>query len=85
MGKFEAVDCLLNGKIVKHDIFLSQINIMTKALKIINICIYIVWEKGQRDNGKWDISKCFRGEGTLYSLGNGTRYPMGFGPLTTLS
>ena len=32
---------------------------------------------GKRDNGKRDISKCFRGEGTLYSLGNGTFHPLG--------
>ena len=47
---------------------------MTKALKL-KISAFI-WS-GKRDNGKRDISKCFRGEGTLYSLGNGTFYPLG--------
>ena len=47
---------------------------MTKALKIINVCICIVWEKGQWET---EFFKRFRGEGTLYSLGNGTFYPLG--------
>ena len=41
---------------------------------MINICIYLVFEKGQWEMGHF---KMFQGEGTLYSLGNGTFYPLG--------
>ena len=47
---------------------------MAKALKMMNICIYTVEEKGQWETGHF---KMFHGEGTLFSLKNETLYPLG--------
>ena len=65
---------------------------MTKALQMINIYIYIVWEKGQWKKGHLKMFQgrrdtLFSGNGTFYPLGtilssgNRTTYPLGIGPL----
>ena len=48
---------------------------MTQALEMINICIYIVWEKEQWKTGHFKMFHVRKK--TLYSLGNGTFYPLG--------
>ena len=66
-------------------------NIMTMALKMINICIYMVWKKGQWETGHF---KMFQGRrdtsigkgtfcrlGTIFSSENRATYPLGIGPL----
>ena len=56
---------------------------MTKALEMINICIYSVREKGQWETGHFKMFQ--ERKDTFLSgkrdIGNGTHYTLGFGPL----
>ena len=69
---------------------LDKKHIMTNALKIINICIYMVWDNG---NGTFENVSEEQGHFILwetghstpwerfFTLGIGTPYPLGIGPL----
>ena len=55
---------------------------MTKALKLINICIFIVWEKGQWKTGQFQGRRdtLFSGKRDILPSGNNF-FPLGIGPL----
>ena len=60
---------------------------MTKALEMINICIYLVWEKGQWETGNGTFKNVSgeKGHFILWETGYSTLwerfFPLGNGPL----
>ena len=59
-------------------------NIMTKALKMINICIYIVWEKGHWETGHFQNVSGEKGPLILWDSGH-SPWETGHGKRDTLS